>query len=501
MKKIYFSGIGGIGMSALAQIALKQGNIVIGSDIQQSYITNQLQKMGTQIIIGQKESNITPDIDLFVYSSAIDKNNEEYRKAQQLQIPILHRSEFLNQILKDKKVIAITGSSGKTTTTTLTGIGMNQINIQTCLITGGWIDQINSNTLWNNSDTVVLEADESDGTLLNYPVYIGLITDLAVDINLNSKAFQNTPLNKLPSKLKEIYKNFINKIQSAKGKLIISEEKSLNKFIKENGFEVAAVFGTNPENNPPNNHIFLYFDNLKQCQINGYPFIEFDLKITYKNKQELIGKAKLGSIGSYNALNYTAAASIILTLTEDIKKLRELNQISQTLPLPKRRFEILLNTKIKNSRLIITDDYAHNPKKIKSLISNLNKVYKNYKRIAVFQPHRYTRTMMFWDKLKYSFFNLDYLIILPIYEAGEAPIPNINSKNLTQVIKSSKNNIKQITYLESFENTIDYLKKLVSLSESESKDTIIVFIGAGSVTKLAHKFAEEYALSPNFTVF
>ncbi|MCX7758987.1 MAG: Mur ligase domain-containing protein [bacterium] len=482
--KIYFSGIGGIGMSAIAQIAALNGNTVLGSDIKETYITQKLQNNQIKIFFKQEEQNITPDIDLFVYSSAIDKNNPEYKKAQKIGINLVHRSEYLNNILKDKQIIAITGSSGKTTTSTLLGIGLNKLEIQSNIITGGWIKELDSNVLWNNSKLVVLEADESDGSLLNYPTNIGLITDLAVDINLNSKKFKDTPIEMLKTKLKEVYKEFIENIKNRKGKLIISNDNELYNFTKENNIIADVIFG---------NRFFktelpyIFFSDIKQTENEGFPIIDFNLNILINDKSEIIGKAKLKTIGKYNALNFTAASAAIFTLTESIENLKKLCTVSPELSFTKRRFEILLNDVINNKRLIVVDDYAHNPKKIKSLIENLNIVYKNYQRIAVFQPHRYTRTMIFWENLKTSFFNLDYLIILPIYEAGEKPIDKINSENLTELIKKEQTQIKKIEYIETFEETIKMLKKII-----QNRDSIVVFIGAGNITNLANEFSQNF---------
>lgn len=482
--KIYFSGIGGIGMSALAQVAALEGNIVAGSDIKQTYITQKLQKLGIKIFFKQEEENITPDIDLFVYSSAIDKNNPEYKKAQNIGINLAHRSEYLNQIIKDKHIVAITGSSGKTTTSTMVGMGLNKLGIKSNIITGGWIKELDSNVVWNNSELVVLEADESDGSLLNYKTDIGLITDLAVDINLNSKKFNDVPLEKLNFKLREIYTEFIQKIQTNYGKLIISNDPELYDFVKENNITPSVIFG---EGIFKTQQPYIFFSDVKQHEAQGVPTNEFTVSIVINNKTEVLGRVRLNTIGRYNAFNFVGAASTIFTLTESIEKLKNLCAISSELSFTKRRFEILLNEIINNKRLIVVDDYAHNPKKIRSLIENLNIVYRDYQRIVVFQPHRYTRTMMFWENLKTSFFDLDHLIVLPIYEAGEKPIENINSQNLTELIRKQKNKIREIQYLENFDETIKILKNIVQKGNS-----IVVFVGAGNITDLANKFAQNF---------
>jgi len=496
--KLHFSGIGGIGMSALAQIASIEKHQVQGSDLKQSYITDKLQQMGIKIFFEQNEQNITNDLDLFIYSSAIEKNNPEYKKALNLNIKMLHRSEYLNEIIRDKKVIAITGNSGKTTTTTLTGIGLNKLGIKSSLITGGWIKSINSNIIWENSDLVALEADESDGSLINYPTHIGLINDLSTDANINSSKFKDVPIDNIKNKLKEVFSEFIQKIKKSNGKIIISTDKELIKFVKQNNFDVNMLFGAydNCEEiysyeetyqNLINNLPIIYSCNIDQYEKDGYPFTEFDLNIRIKDKDLRISRAKIKSIGSYNALNFTAASSIIYTLTEKTEPLKELCRISEELEFTKRRFEILVNINSNNRRTIVVDDYAHNPKKLKALTTNLNKVYKNYQRIIVFQPHRYTRTMLFWDKFQHSFSDLHSLIILPIYEAGEKPIENINSEKLTYKIQQNNKTIKEITYIENEETLFKYLHNKI-----KDNSTIIVFAGAGNITSMAHKFSKTF---------
>jgi len=493
--RIHFSGIGGIGMSALAQIAVTQ-HYVQGSDIKQSYITDKLQQMGIKIFFKQTEENITNDLDLFVYSSAIERTNPEYREALNKKIKILHRSEYLNEVIKDKKVIAITGSSGKTTTTTLTGILLNKIGIKSSLITGGWIKSINSNVIWENSELVVLEADESDGSLLNYPTHIGLINDLSNDVNLNTSKFKDIPINNITDKLKEVFAEFVHKIKKSNGKVIVSTDNELKQFIKENNLEVDSLFGifNSPEEALEKNLSqkkkipLIYCSNICQREENGYPLTEFDLHIKIGNEDLKIGRAKIKTIGYYNALNFTATASIVYILTEKIEALKELCKISEESEFTKRRFEILLNCIFNNKRLIVVDDYAHNPKKLKALTTNLNYVYKNYKRIVVFQPHRYTRTMLFWDSFQSSFSNLDSLVILPIYEAGEKPIENINSQKLTHQIQQNNKTIKEITHIETEERLFSYLEEKI-----QEDNTIIVFAGAGNITSIAHKFSSIFS--------
>lgn len=486
--KIFFSGIGGIGMSALAQISLLSNNQTLGSDLKKTYITEKLEKMGIKIFYNQCSENITQNLDLFVYSSAITPDNPEFIKANQLKLTTLHRSEYLNKILKNKQVISITGSSGKTTTTTITGIALNELEIKSNLITGGWIKEIDSNIIWNNSDLVVLEADESDGSLVNYPSHIGLITDLIVDINLNSQKFKDT--NNPQNRLKDIYTEFVRKIKLNKGKLIISNDKELIHFIEENEFKPDIIFG-NLKPNPFPDIPYISFQDLIQTEHNGYPLIKFTLKINLKEKEEEIGKVELKTLGTYNALNFTAAASIIFSLTQNIQTLKKLCLISKSLPFAKRRFEILFNDTIKDKRLIIVDDYAHNPKKIKSLLTNLNQLYQNYQRIVIFQPHRYTRTMMFWENLITAFKGIDHLIILPIYEAGEKPIPGISSQNLTLNIKKHSQSEENIFYVETFEQTQKLLENIIKL-----KDSIVVFVGAGNITSLANTFAQNFISLP-----
>ncbi len=525
--KIYFSGIGGIGMSALAQISLNQGFTVLGSDIKKTFITDKLQKLGIKIFYEQSANNIDSSIDLLVYSSSIDEENPEIKKAKELGINIIHRSDYLQEIIKNHKVIAITGSSGKTTTSSLTSFGFNKMEIKTNGIIGGWVREWDSNVIYfNDSDITVIEADESDGSLINYNPVISVINDLSIDLNINSPKFKNVPIDNLKYALYEIFFNYVKKIVSNNGKVIFSLDNSVLDFIKYFNlwdyikdfyfYGSYEDFINNKDFLKDFNYKLLYYQDVDFYVNNGNPYISSDL--FYLNNEDnqvsidSLGKLSLATIGKYNLYNSLAAVWVFIIYNQmfnnfnDFKKLKSnvikfINGLYNFLG-PKRRFEILYNNLIdidgNSSRLVVVDDYAHNPKKIYSLVSNLALFYKDYYKVVIYQPHRYTRTLIFWQDLKYVFKDVDLLVILPIYTANESPIIGISSENLTKEILKNKEslNIDEIIYIESYE----VLEKTLLSKLRVLKDKVMVFVGAGSITNFANSFANNIKLSFNKSI-
>lgn len=517
--KVYFSGIGGIGMSALAQIANIKGFNVLGSDIKRSYIIDKLEKLGIKIYNEQSANNIDNSINLLVYSSSIDEYNPEIKKAKELKINILHRSNYLQDIIKNHKVIAITGSSGKTTTSSLISYGFNKIGIKVNGIIGGWVREWDSNVIYfNDSNISVIEADESDGSLINYKPIISVINDLSIDLNINSPTFKSIPIDKLKYAVYDIFFEYIKNIVFNNGRIIFSLDNSIIEFINYFNFkkylDKISFYGSYQEfidkkellNNL--NYDLLYYKDVNIKLENGNPFVSSDL-FYYSEKDSnvyFLGNLCLPTIGKYNLSN---ASSSVLTFIlynqiygifdkKEFFKDYVLKFISSLYDFigPKRRFEILYNNLDNNgNRLVIVDDYAHNPKKIYSLVSNLSLFYKNYYKVIIYQPHRYTRTLIFWEDLKYVFKDIDLLIILPIYSAGESPIIGISSENLVKEVLLNKDllNVKEILYIENYE---DLEKELLSRIKI-LKDKVMVFVGAGNITNLANNFANNI----NFNVF
>jgi len=516
--KVYFSGIGGIGMSALAQISLIKGYEVLGSDIKKSYITDKLEQLGIKIYNEQSANNINNSIDLLVYSSSIDENNPEIKKAKELGISIIHRSNYLQDIIKDHRVISVAGSSGKTTTSSFISYGFNKAGIKVNGIIGGWVREWDSNVIYfNDSDVTVIEADESDGSLINYTPVISVINDLSIDLNINSPKFKSVPIDKLKFAIYDIFFEYVKNIISNNGRIIFSLDNSvidfINHFNLKRYIDEFSFYGSY-ENFIDKKDFLAGLDSQLLCYKgidikleDGNPFIETNI-FYYNNRgfksniDEYTSKLRLSTIGSYNINN--ALASIfsfivynqIYNVIDDESffgdyVLRFINSLYGFLG-PKRRFEILYNNLINvegnYSRLVVVDDYAHNPKKIYSLISNLSLFYRDYYRIVIYQPHRYTRTLIFWEDLKHVFKDLNLLIILPIYSASESPIIGISSKDLTNEIELNKEslNIDEVLYLEDYKELEEVLLSMVNIL----KDKIMVFVGAGNITNFTNYFVE-----------
>ena len=515
--KIYFSGIGGIGMSALAQISWFKGFEVIGSDIKRSFIIDKLERLGIKVFIEQSAKNIDSSVDLFVYSSSIDEHNPELNRAKSLGIKVLHRSDYLQEIIKDHRVIAVTGSSGKTTTTSYIAFAFNKMGIKANAIVGGWVKEWDSNVIYfNESDLSVIEADESDGSLLSYNPIISVINDLSVDLNINTPKFRDVPISKLKLALYDIFKTYVGNIIDKGGKVIFSLDNSIVEFIRfldlNRNFDKFYFFGSYQDLETKRSFLdelgkpyeVLFYKGLEYSLDNGSPYVRakvfYGLKNDYKVVSDFLFDLNLSTIGDYNISNALASTLVFKVYNEcfngfsgdmggEKKDLLDFGNSLYGFLGPKRRFEILFNDMVKvgNSdfRVLVVDDYAHNPKKIYSLVSNLSLFYRDYYKVLIYQPHRYTRTLIFWDDLKYVFRDLDLLVVLPIYGSGESPIIGISSENLVKEINKENLNIKEILYIEDYSD----LEKVLLSKVEIFMDKIFVFVGAGSITNFANSFS------------
>ncbi|MGC8734432.1 MAG: UDP-N-acetylmuramate--L-alanine ligase [bacterium] len=515
--KVYFSGIGGIGMSALAQIAHIKGCTVLGSDIKRSYIIDKLEKLGIKVYEEQSANNIDNSIDLLVYSSSIDEYNPEMKRAKELGINIIHRSNYLQDIIKNHRVIAVTGSSGKTTTSSLVSYGFNKLGIKVNGIIGGWVREWDSNVIYfNDSDISVIEADESDGSLINYKPIISIINDLSIDLNINSPKFRSIPIDKLKYAIYDIFFEYVKNIVSNNGRIIFSLDDSvidfMNYFNLRKYLDKISFYGSyedfisKKEFLDNLNYDLLYYKDIDIKVDNGNPFISSNL-FYYSNKSDnnFLGRLDLSTIGKYNLNNASSAVLTFIVYNQIHKIFDNNNEFFNDYVLkfissfynfrgPKRRFEILYNNlDNNNNRLVIVDDYAHNPKKIYSLVSNLSLFYRDYYKVVIYQPHRYTRTLIFWEDLKHIFKDIDLLIILPIYSAGESSILGISSENLVKEILLNKDslNISEVLYIENYEILENELLSRIRIM----KDKIMVFVGAGNITNYANKFVNKLNLN------
>ncbi|MDP3726468.1 MAG: UDP-N-acetylmuramate--L-alanine ligase [bacterium] len=400
LKKVYCIGIGGIGVSALAQLLHSEGKEVVGSDREETLITKMLQDKRIEVLIGQNADNVTSDIDLVIYTPAVGESNPEFDKARELKIPMFSYPEALGVISREMFTIAVSGCHGKTTTTAMIGKILKDAERSPTVIVGSLLQEGKTNFVRGTSDLFVVEACEYKRSFLHLNPNILVITNI-----------DNDHL--------DYYKDLAD-IQSA--------FRELAQKVPKDGFIV-----TNP-NDPA---------VLPALQGVSARIVDYTL-------YDEIPHLKVP--GAHNILNAKAALAAVNAASLDISS-EAAQKALQNFTGTWRRFEY--KGKIKNGAFVY-DDYGHHPTEIKATLKAAKESFPDKKIIVVFQPHLYSRTKLLLNEFAKSFHDADEVIILPIYAAREDGYEGINSEILTQEIK--KNN-KNTYFFDNFEKIITYLKK------------------------------------------
>ena len=445
---IHFIGIGGIGMSGLAQVMKTMGFKIQGSDQNKNKSTSNCSKVGIKVFIGHVKKNVKKAT-IVVKSSAIKDSNVEIRQAKKRKIPIYSRAEVLANVVSLKKNIIITGSHGKTTTTSLVAKILFDQKLDPTIINGGVINSFNSNAKLGKGDWAILEADESDGSFLKLPINYSIVTNIDFEHIDYYKNYRN---------LENAFIQFINKTPPIGKSLICIDNKNIKKILSKIKNKNILTYGFNKKanyriSNPRYNAFYSIFDlHYKNLDNNNIVIKNINLKL----------------MGEHNILNATAAAAVCINLgvkTNVIKKaLKNFSGVQ-------RRMTKIF-TKNKNE---FFDDYAHHPTEIFSILDGVNKVYNSRKVITVFEPHRYSRVMSLKQAFSKSFIKSDLVLMCPIYAAGEKKNLAFNSINFAKLI--SKNSKTQVVLVKNQKELSNYFKKnLVS-------DEIIIGMGAGSISQ------------------
>ncbi len=444
---IHFVGIGGIGMSGLSLIMKGMGFSVQGSDISNNKNIDRLKKNKIKVLIGHKKKNIKKTT-ILVVSSAIKKNNPELVEAKKKQLPIYKRGEMLAHIVSLTKNIVVTGSHGKTTTTSLLDAIFSKTQLDPTIINGGVLNSLKNSAKLGKSDWCILEADESDGSFVHVPATYSIITNIDRE---------HMDFYKSVNDLKKLFIKFMNKVPSFGKSFICIDDKYNNELLQNIKIKNYYTYGTNSKSQ-------FYIKNIKQAK----EFSEFDLSIKLPGKKNtLIKKIKIPLLGIHNIRNSTAAIAVASTIgisKEIIKQgLKEFKGVQ-------RRFNKIFTYRETN----FYDDYAHHPTEIKEVLNGVKAVYKKEEIICVFQPHRISRLKDLKKEFSLSFKKADTVILCPIYTAGEKLKLGFNYNNFAKdIIKNSKVNLFLI-------NDQYQLAKFVKSNIYGKK--IVIGMGAGSIS-------------------
>ena len=452
---IHFIGIGGIGMSGLSLIMKAKGFTIQGSDISFNKNIERLKKEKIKVFIGQKKQNLK-NATIVVVSSAIKKNNLEIIEAKRKNLPIISRGEMLAHIVSLTKNIVVVGSHGKTTTTSLIASIFQKTKLDPTIINGGVINSLNNTAKLGKSDWSILEADESDGSFVHIPPTYSIITNLDRE---------HMDFYRSMDDLKRYVNQFIEKVPSFGKSFICIDDKVNKDLVKKLKNQNFYTYGTNPK---ANFHIKKVKHNIK--------FTEFDLQVKVQNKKKLyIKKLRTPLLGIHNVRNSVAAAAVALTIgisISDIKKgLSKFKGVQ-------RRFNKIFTY----NNIDFYDDYAHHPTEIKFVLEGVDKVYKNYDKVCIFQPHRISRLRDLRKEFSFSFKCADTVILCPIYTAGEKIKLGFSYMNFAkEIIKNSKVKLFLI-------NDNKHLAKFVKNNMYGKK--IVIGMGAGSISNWMRSIPE-----------
>ncbi len=445
---IHFVGIGGIGMSGLAQVMKNMGFKIQGSDQSKNKNIISCSKLGIKIFIGHSSNNVKRAT-IVVKSTAIKNNNTELKYAKKNKIPIYSRAEVLADAVSLKKNIIITGSHGKTTTTSLVAKILSDQKLDPTIINGGVINSFKSNAKLGKGDWAILEADESDGSFLKLPINYSIVTNIDYEHLDYYKNYKN---------LENSFIEFINKTPPTGKAIICLDSSNIKKIL----------------NKIKNKNIITYGENKKadyQIKKIKYNSDSTNFNLIFKDKdkkRKLIKNITVKLLGKHNVLNAAAAFIVCLNLGANLniakKSLKKFSGVQRRMT--------KVCTKNKND---FYDDYAHHPTEISSILEGVHNVNPKKKIISVFEPHRYSRVISLKNQFSKCFSKSDVVIICPLYAAGERKnfkfdlikFANLIAKNSNTQVIVIKNEIELSMYLR---------KNLIS-------NEIIIGMGAGSISK------------------
>ena len=449
VKRIHFIGIGGSGMSGIASILNDLGYIVSGSDLNSSKNIELLIEKGISISIGHNKDNILSK-DVVVISSAIKQDNIEVIYAKDLNIPIIKRAEMLAELMRFSYGIAIAGTHGKTSTTSIVSHILNEANYDPTYIIGGKILNAGNSKL-GSSDYLIAEADESDASFLHLQPLMSVITNIDKDhLENHQNSFDI---------LKKNFLEFVNNLpfyglcllnlNDINTKSIISK---ISRPVKTYGIDIIADYKAKSIdlNSIPSK--YLYLENDKEYEI------------------------KLNMPGRYNAMNSLAALSIARELEIPIKTIQK---AIENFPGISRRFEIVGEYKVSNKKFKWIDDYGHHPTEMKEVLETINNVWSSKKIIMIFQPHRYSRTAEHFSQFVDILKNVDNLILMDVYAANEVAIDNISSEVLLDEIRKYNENVKLIN---------DHKKLVKYVNQKVNDNNILLTMGAGDISKFKNYY-------------
>ena len=446
--RVHFVGIGGIGMSGIAEVLLNLGYTVSGSDLKSTPSTERLAKLGAKVGVGHRVEHVE-DLDVVVVSSAVPDDNPEVVEATRLQVPIIPRAEMLAELMRLKYGIAVAGSHGKTTTTSMIAVLLDGAGLDPTMVIGGRIAALGGNAKLGGSDLMVVEADESDRSFLQLSPVLAIVTGIDYE---HMEAYRDM------DDLETAFVDFVNKVPFYGTSILCLDEERVQDILPRiRRRHVTYGFSSQAD------------ISAQDVQLEGAGS-RFDLKLSGQS----VGEVHLLIPGRVSVLNSLAAIGVGLELGLELDRIRSgLESFSGV----DRRFQV----KADAAGILVVDDYGHHPTEIRATLATAKDAFAR-RTVVIFQPHRYSRVEALFEEFCRAFHQADVLVVTEIYPAGEEPRPGVSGERLAEGIKEHGH--RHVRFVSEIDDVPEALRD--TLEEGD----LVLTLGAGSVTTVSDKLAE-----------
>ncbi len=446
---IHFVGIGGIGMSGIAELLINLGYTVSGSDLKLSHITERLADKGGHIFKGHGKEQVE-GADVVVTSSAIASENPEVIRAGELGLPIIPRAEMLAELMRIKYSIAVSGAHGKTSTTSMISQILNTAGLDPTVIIGGLLKGLDTNALHGSGEFIVAEADESDGSFLKYSPAIAAVTNIDLEHLDYYKDIED---------IKDKFIRFINSVPFYGLAVLCLDNPHIQDILPQINVRT-ITYGMSAQSD---------------LQARNISFKQNKSTFTVFHHDRPLGEIHLNIAGKHNILNSLAGIATGLELDIPFNVIKKALEEMQGV---KRRLEF----KGKINGITVMDDYGHHPTEITATLTAVKESYKEKRLIVLFQPHRYSRTQGLFDEFTRSFYHSDILIVLPIYAASEKKIDGVDAQGLCRGIREHGH--KDVSFAP------DFTQALSIITHKAKKGDVVLTLGAGDIYTLGENLLE-----------
>jgi len=450
IKKIHFVGIGGIGMSGIAEILLDQAFSITGSDRQLSEVTEHLRDLGAAIYEGHSALNVEPDVDVLVYSSAVPPDNPELVEARRRKIPVIRRAEMLAEVMRLKYGIGIAGTHGKTTTTSMVSLVLMEGGLDPTAIVGGKLSGLGgTNARLGHGEFIVVEADEYDRSFLSITPTIAVLTTLDAD---HLDCYRDI------EDIKSAFITFANKVPFYGFIILCLDEAALQDIMPKVSERKIVTYGLNAQ---------------ADLQALDITHSENTSTFTVMSRGGVLGEIRLQVPGTHNVQNALAAIGVGLELGIPFEKIKAgMERFTGVY----RRWEVKADV----AGIMVVDDYAHHPTEIKASLEGAKSGWRKRRVICAFQPHLYSRTRDFYEEFGRAFFNADVVIVTDVYPAREEPIQGVTGELIVNAAKMFGH--KDVRYVPDKKDVPDVLLSLARPGD------IVITVGAGDIWKCGEEF-------------